>query len=115
MGRASLHQMKPRKQPILDHYIQASVGQGVNDEGHYGELRHQGIEDYERALEIRRALYRSAKHLKVSLKAEVEQAADGTYVVVFHAINKAHARAYIIAKTGGDPSKLDYNPYVRQQ
>lgn len=111
MGRRPIHSMKPRKPPILDHYVQASIEGGMDDSGHYGELVYAGVEDELRAIEIRRALFRSAKHLGVSLKADVEQAADGTHQIRFKAIDKATARAYISAQAQGDPSRLAYNPY----
>lgn len=111
MGRRPIHSMKPRKPPILDHYIQASIERGMDDQGHYGELVYAGVEDSERAIEIRRALYRSAKHLGVSLKADVEDGADGTHSIRFHAIDKAVGRAHIARQAEGDPSRLAYNPY----
>ena len=77
-------------------------------------MHHTGCETRERAKEIKRALYRSARHLKVSLTTEVFQAADKTWTVAFTPINKAHGRAFIAAQSGGDPSKLAYNPYARQ-
>lgn len=114
MGRTPIHQMKPRKGPILDHYVQASIERGMDEAGHYGELVYAGVEEEERAREIRRALFRSAKHLGVSLKADLERDAAGAWAIRFRAIDKAIGRAYIRQKTGGDPSRLDYNPYVRQ-
>lgn len=113
MARTSVHRMKPRKPPILDDYVQKSIEGGMNDRGHYAELVYSGVEEEERAREIRRALFRSAAHLKVSMKADLERAADDTWSIRFRAIDKATARAYIAQKAGGDPSKLDYNPYAR--
>lgn len=110
MPRRPIHSMKPRKGPILDHYIQASV-EGGHTDGHYLELVYAGVEDPARAVEIRRALFRSAKHLGVALKADVEQAADGTHQIRFHAIDKAVARAHIARQAEGDPTRLAYNPY----
>lgn len=112
MGRRPIHSMKPRKEPILDHYVQASVEQGMNDAGHYGELVYAGVEDQLRAVEIRRSLFRSAKHLGVSLKADVEQAADGTHQVRFHAIDKAVARAHMVQTYRGREHEMPYNPYA---
>jgi hypothetical protein len=111
MARVPIHAMKARKPPILDHYVQASIDGGRDDAGHYKELLYGGVEDAERAREIRRALFRSAKHLGVSLKCDVEPAADGTHAVRFHAIDKTVARAHIAHQAEGDPSRLAYNPY----
>lgn len=111
MGRRPVHSMKPRKEPILDHYVQASIEGGMDDAGHYKELVYAGVEEHERALEIRRALFRSAKHLEVSLKCDVETDAAGLHHVRFKAIDKAIARAHIARQAEGDPSRLAYNPY----
>lgn len=111
MARRPIHAMKPRKGPILDHYVQASIEGGMNDEGHYAELVYAGVEDQDRAIEIRRALFRSAKHLGVSLKCDVETDAAGIHHVRFKAIDKAVARAHIARQAQGDPSRLAYNPY----
>lgn len=112
MGRLPIHAMQQRKPPILDHFIQASIDGGRDEAGHYKELIYAGVEDQDRAVEIRRALFRSAKHLKVALKADVETVA-GVHQIRYRAIDKAVARAYVTQKAKGDPSQLDYNPYVR--
>jgi hypothetical protein len=114
MARVSRHAWGPRKEPILDHYVQASIDGGMDNEGHYSELVYAGVEDQEWAKEIRRALFRSSRYLKVALKADLEQAADGTHQIRFHAIDKARARAYIVAQAQGDPSRLAYNPYRKR-
>lgn len=112
MGRTPIHAMQQRKPPILDHFVQASIDGGRDAAGHYKELVYAGVEDQERAIEIRRALFRSAKHLKVALKADVETVA-GVHQIRFRAIDKAIARAYVSQQAKGDPSKLAYNPYAR--
>lgn len=111
MARAPIHAMRQRKTPILDHYVQASIERGMDAEGHYGELVYAGIEDQLRAVEIRRALFRSSKHLGVSLKCDLEQAADGTHQVRFHAIDKAVARAHMAKTYRGREHEMPYNPY----
>lgn len=113
MGRMPIHGMKPRKEPILDDFVQASIAGGMDDAGHYRELVYQGVEQQERAIEIRRALFRSAKHLGVSLKCDrpEQDPITGHWSIRYKAIDKAIARAYIAAQAEGDPSKLAYNPY----
>lgn len=111
MARAPIHAMRQRKAPILDHYVQASIEAGMNDQGHYGELVYAGIEDQLRAIEIRRALFRSAKHLGVSLKADVEAGAGDTHQVRFKAIDKAVARQFMAQTYRGREHEMPYNPY----
>jgi hypothetical protein len=111
MGRTPIHAFKPRKPPILDHYIKASIEGGMDDGGHYKELIYSGVQDRERAIEIRRALFRSASHLGVSLKCDVETDAAGVHHIRFHAIDKQVGRSHIARQAQGDPSSLSYNPY----
>lgn len=107
--------LRPRKHPLTDEHIQASVAGGMNAEtGFYQELVYGGIEDANRALEIKRSLYRCAKFLGYSMRAEVEQAAGGAYQVRFCAIDKVTARKYI-AKKHPNGQGLPYNPYHRTQ
>ncbi|HEY3953912.1 MAG TPA: hypothetical protein VGM53_11080 [Streptosporangiaceae bacterium] len=102
---------------MLDHEVQASItrvnGEHDPDTGWYGVLHHTGCPDYDRAKEIKRALYRSARHLKVSLHTKIFKATDGSWTVEFVAINKAHGRAYVAQQSNGDPTRLAYNPYHR--
>lgn len=100
---------KARKQPVTDHYIQASVERGMNEHGHYAELLVTDLADNAEALEIKRSLYRCGKYLGYSIHAEIEKLADG-YQVRFKAIDKAKARAYVLAKY---PNGMPYNPYMR--
>lgn len=106
--------MRPRKPPITDDLVKASVAGGMHpDTGHYQELVYKGMSTHDRALEIKRSLYRCAKYLGYSMQAEIETAADGTYQVRFRAIDKAKARAYIAAKYKNRLHELPYNPYAR--
>lgn len=105
--------IRPRKPPLTDEHIQASVAGGMDPEtGHYAVLVYGGIETEERALEIKRSLYRCAKHLGYSMKADIEKTLVG-YQVRFRAIDKARARAYIAAKYKDRPHELPYNPFAR--
>lgn len=106
-----------RKEPIMDTHIRASIAQANGspdpETGFYATLHYAGIETEERAKEIRRALFRSARHEGVSVKADVHQADDGTYFVPFTAISKQHARAYVVNTYGTDRGGWAYDPYHR--
>jgi hypothetical protein len=107
--------LRPRKHPLTDEHIQASVAGGMNTEnGHYRELVYGGIEDPGRALEIKRSLFRCAKYLGYSMTAQVERNPNGTYQVRFKAIDKVIARKYI-AKKFPNGEGLPYNPYARNK
>jgi hypothetical protein len=119
MPRADAPEWKRRKEPILDAELQAAIdhvgGQHDPATGWYATLHYTGCESRDRAKEIKRALYRSAYHLKVSLTTRIFQAPDKTWTVEFTPINKQHGRDFIAKQSGGDPSKLAYNPYTRNQ
>lgn len=107
--------LRPRKHPLTDEQIQASVAGGMNTEtGFYAELVYGPIDEQPRALEIKRSLYRCAKYLGYSLKADIEQRPDGKFQVRFCAIDKVTARKYIAKKHPGGRG-LPYNPYHRAQ
>ena len=104
--------IRPRKRPLTDDHIKASVARGMDPEtGHYAELIYGGIETEERALEIKRSLYRCAKFLGYSMKADIEKTATG-YQVRFKAIDKDKARAYT-ARQYKETGKIAYNPYAK--
>jgi len=117
MPKGPAPQWRRRTEPVLDHELQAAInhvnGKHDPDTGKYATLDHTGCPDRERAKEIKRALYRSARYLKVSLHTEIIRAADKTWTVRFTVFNKEHGRAYVHEQAGGDPSKLAYNPYAR--
>lgn len=114
MPKGPAPQWRARMQPLTDEHIQASVTQGMDPEtGHYGELIYGPCDTQERALEIKRSLYRCAKHLGYAMKADIEQRPDEKYQVRFKAIDKARARAYIAAQYKDRPHELPYNPYHR--
>lgn len=114
MPRGPAPEWKRRKEPILDDHLRASIDAvgGVHDPetGWYGTLHHTGCETRERAKEIVQALFRAARYVQCSVAATVHPADDGTFYVEFKAINKAHARAYIVNKHGTDRSKWPYDP-----
>ena len=106
--------MEQRKEPILDAHLSASVDQasGVhNENGHYATLVYTGCDTRERAKEIVRALHRSGQTLgSKSVSATVKPAVDGTFNVEYKAINKEHARAYVLEKYGTDRVKMAVRP-----
>jgi len=116
MPKAPAPAWRRRKEPILDHYVHASI-EAVNgvcdpDTGHYGTLVYTGSETLDRAKEIKQALFRSAYYMHshkiadVSMSADIKKQPGGTYNVTFRAINKAHARMHVLAKYGEDRSQM---------
>lgn len=99
--------------------VRASISQanGVPDpeKGHYATLVYAGCESRERADEIKRALFRSARYVGVSVSASVKAAGDGTYAVTFKAIDKSYAKKYMIEHFGADRSKWPYDPRARNK
>jgi hypothetical protein len=95
----------------MEPYVRASVNAGEMhpETGHHPELLVTGIETQERAADIKRGLYNSAKHLGVSMRANIEHTGK-EFRVRFNAINKRMARAYIIKKYGKDRSAWPYDP-----
>lgn len=113
MPRASAPPWRQLKEPVLDHYVQASLDQANGtpdpDTGHYAELHITGIAEREEAEEYKRALYRAAKRMKVSMSATVHRSGSG-YAIHFKAIDKRAARAYVLARYGNDRTKWPYSP-----
>lgn len=124
MPRAAAPTWRQRKDPVLDHYVMASVQQaggiGKHDAttGHYATLVIRDLADRAEADEYVRALNRAALHLHRYKVAEVGMSAkaerDGErWAVRFKAIDKTHARAHVLAKYGPDRSKWPYDPRRR--
>jgi hypothetical protein len=112
MPRGAAPPWRQRKEPILDSHLQASVTQanGVHDElGHYAELVYAGCATRDRAKEIQQALHRAGNHLGFSVSARIEKNGD-EWQVRYKAIDKAHAKKYILEKYGNDRSKWPYDP-----
>lgn len=102
-----------RKEPVLDHLVVASVeragGKHHPETGAYSELVYAGCATRERASEIKRALFRAAKHTGYSMNARVVK--NGSeFDVHFTAHDKALAKAHVLAKYGADRSKWPYDP-----
>jgi hypothetical protein len=115
MPRSGAPQWKKLKEPILDHLLHASVNQAGgkhNKEGHYAELVYAGCETKERALEIKRALFRAGKRTGHSVSAKVLRNGN-VYDVHFKAIDKIHAKKYVMDHYGADRTKWPYSPFKR--
>jgi hypothetical protein len=115
MPRGEAPEWRRRKLPITDELIQASVNRsnGMFDPetGHYGLLVYSGLESRDDAAEYKNSLFRCAKYLGYSVwVGQPKKDADGTYSLEFRAINKAHARRWILAQHGNDRSAWPYDP-----
>jgi hypothetical protein len=121
--RSAAPQWRKRKDPVLDHYVLASIeqagGHGKHDSnGHYATLVIRDLADRAEAEEYVRALNRAALHLHrygqadVGMSAKIER--DGEkHLVRFRAVDKTHARNYMLKKYGPDRSKWPYDPRRR--
>lgn len=106
-----------RRDCRFDHLVLAALGQG------YGKvLVYDGIESEERAHDIRRGIYRCAKHRGVSADAGrsvmvtsddemgVRRAVGGTFSLRFRLFDKRHARKAHLERHGPDRQAWPYNP-----
>lgn len=70
------------------------------------------------ANEARRSIYNAAKHLGVSCSSrtreDIIQEEDGSFSVRFWIMSRDSAKRRVLEATGGDPSKLAYNPWKRK-
>lgn len=124
MPRSAAPQWRQRKEPVLDHYVLASVDQAGGlgkhhpETGHYAELVIRGLTSREEAQEYVRALNRAALWLhrnrgaEVGMSAKIERGTGG-YQIRFRAIDKTIARAHVMQKYGTDRSKWPYDPRRR--
>jgi len=112
MPRGPAPAWRHRKEPVLDHWLQASIdraGGKPDERGWYAEMHIRGLGDRDEAQEYVRALHRSKRHTGLSLTAEIIRDGDG-YRVVFHVITKTAGRQYMLDKYGPDRSKWPYDP-----
>jgi hypothetical protein len=100
----------------FDPLVVAGLAQGFGKVLVYG-----GIETEERAHEIRKGVYRCAKHREVTADAGrsvlasgddmgVHRQPDGTFVLKFRLWSKRDARKRHIERYGTDRSRWPYNP-----
>ena len=88
--------------------------------GHVGSGEYYNCDGFatrEAANEGRKSINNAARHLGVSCSSkeadDVLALTDGTWRVRFRLFAKNAGRAHVVAQTGGDPSKLAYNPFKR--
>lgn len=88
--------------------------------GHLGTGKPYQVDGFatrEAADEGRRSINNAARHLGVSCSSRaaehIEQLTDGTWRVTFRLYPKKEGRRHVHEITGGDPSKLAYNPFQR--
>lgn len=126
MPRGPAPSWRARKEPVLDHYIWASIrragglGQHNRQTGHYADLVITGLATSDEVTEYKNALHRCAFYLHrkgqaaVSMKVDrpVRQP-DGTWSIRFRAIDKTYAKAAMLARYGQDRSKWPYDPRRR--
>lgn len=106
-----------RRDCRFDHLVVAALGQG------YGKiLVYNGIETEERAHDIRRGIYRCAKHRGVSADAGpsvlvtsddqmgVRRTVGGSYSLRYRLFDKRTARKAHIERHGQDRQAWPYNP-----
>lgn len=108
--------IQTRRDCRFDHLVIAALKKG------YGVvLVYSGIETQERGHDIRRGIYRCAKHREVSAEAGPSRlvddgdvmglrAAGSEYELRFRLWSKAGARARILKQYGTDRSKWPYDP-----
>lgn len=106
-----------RRDCSFDHLVVAAINKGYGTTLHY-----TGIETEARAHEIRRGIYRCARHRGVSADAGrsagtpgddemgVRRAADGTWTLRYRIHDKRSARKAHIQRHGADRSSWPYNP-----
>lgn len=107
--------VRPLREPVLDHLVQASVdaagGEFDPETGHYAHLVYEGCASPERAKEIAQALYRAAKRMGYSMSCKVGKSSSANeWNVEFFSCDKAMARAYVLKKYGSDVTRWPYSP-----
>lgn len=105
-----------RRDCRFDHLVIAALGQG------YGKvLVYSGIPDEHRGHDIRRGVYRCARHRGVSAEAGpaglvsgdvmgLRKMSDGTFTLKFRLWDKRYARQQHLARHGTDRQQWPYNP-----
>lgn len=110
-----------RTEPIVDHYVMASINSvnGVHhkETGHYGKMTVTGFGSQQEAKDFKKALCRCALWMHrrtethVGIAYKILKQGDGTYNLEYSAVNKEHAKAYVELKYGANKP---YNPHARK-
>lgn len=94
-----------------------AIAKGYLGTGQYYVI--DGFASQEVANESRRSVNCAARHLGVSCSSkeaeDVQALTDGTWRLRFRIWPKNAGRRHVHKETGGDPSKLAYNPFARAE
>src|ERR1051326_8934379 len=104
-----------RRDCRFDHLVAAAIAQG------YGKvLVYRGIETLERGHEIRRGIFRCARHREISADAGPSRLVDGEemglravgtkFELRYRVFSKSSGRARILQRHGPDRAKWPYDP-----
>ena len=92
------------------------------EKGYVGTGKYYVIDDFatqDAANRGRRSINNAARHLGVSCSSkeaeDVQQLTNGAWRVRFRLWPKNAGRQHVHQSTGGDPSKLAYNPFARAE
>lgn len=105
----------------FDHVVAAAIENG--------QLVYDGIGSPERALEIKRGVYRCAQHRKVSVKVSwpfsgtMTSKSDswppdkvkGAYQLTIEVFRKSHGRTHVVTEHGTDRQLWPYNPRKKEK
>lgn len=95
--------------------VEDAINKGYLNTGRHYYV--DGFDTEDTAQEARRSIYNACRHLNVSCSSrsgeDVLQLTDSSWRVQFRIYSKEHGRAHIAQQTGGDPSKLAWNPFQR--
>src|SRR5262249_32767163 len=115
--------MRPRDESAHP-VVKDALGKGYLDTGKPYPIH--GFKTHEAANQGRLSVNRAGSHLGVSVAAWVAdqygepcyrhcQDESAPHSVFFRLHSKNQARKHILHQTGGDPSKLKYNPFARRE
>lgn len=108
-----------RAHPVMEDaiakgYLERGTAQGRDSEPYWIP----GFPSYTVANAARRSVYCAAKHMGVScssrMKEDIIEQEDGTFALRFWIMSRDSAKKRILETTGGDPSKLAYNPFKKR-
>lgn len=108
--------MRPRDESAHP-VVKDAIERGYVGTGKYYMI--DGFTTREAANQGRKSINNAARHLGVSCSSteadDVQELTDGTWRVRFRLWPKNAGRQHVHQETGGDPSKLAYNPFARAE